>query len=344
MLGTAPKIPTTAVATTEAVLLRTSPTTDVVAHPLDVADSVQASVGMNPTMMPSGKFIAKCASSVLAGSALASLGVAAIVNPAALPEIALGSGFILSAVFFVRSSLVDGAQRIIGAVHRIGELRSIQSDAKNPETLALSVKNRPDVTIDILTELKKEIVEKIAKCTKTKIDWDSVIGVCEDIIDEMRELKVSSDHEGYRKILELKTRAELENERLADATWDLIAQGKRVPAWIEGQRVRVEKLREKITREERLAALQDKLTRLIGKVAALTVESDDTIAETETLTAEIVATKELMERVDALTEVEAYLALPQFNDLPEASLNNFREKVAAKRAIIEAEVVEGPHG
>lgn len=337
-------VPATGVVANGVALLQATQATGVVVHSQNFVDSVQAKVSVNHTMLQSCKSLAKCANFVFYGTALASFGIAAVINPAGLPIIAIGGGLLLGAGALVRSALVTGAERLVTTRQRIDELAQVHSDAKDPVTLGLSVKNRPDVTIDILTDLKQEIVDKIANCTRTKIDWDSIIGVCEDMLDEMGELGVSSEHEGYRKVLELKTRAELKNKQLADAAWDLIAQGQRVPAWIEGQRVRVEKLREKLTREERLAALQDKLTGLVGKVAELTVESDDTIAETEKLTAEIVATEELMDRVDALTEVEAYLALPQFSDLSEASLDDFRKKVEAKRAIIEAEVVEGNHG
>lgn len=265
------------------------------------------------------------------------------MTPIMMAEVATGVSLLAGAGWLVKSALTNNPRQIEDAREKIRQLEDTESRARDPKELATTVKNRPDVTIDILTDIDKEIIDKLAACSKTKIDWDSVIAVCDDLLGEMRELGVSSDSDAYRKVTELKIQAEMENQTLAEVAGDLMAQAQKVPSWIEGQRIRVERLREKLSREQRLADLKRRVTGLVGHVEDLKVQSEEAISETERLTAEIVATQELLQRVDALTEVEAYLALPMIQDLPETTLSDLREKVALKRRELQ-KTEGGKHG
>lgn len=246
-------------------------------------------------------------------------------------EMAAGGGIVVSAGMLAYAILGEDKGRINQINRQIEQLNEIETKAKDPQELANTMKKHPDVTITILKDIAAEISKKLENCSQTKIDWDSVIEVCDDLLNEMSELGITSDQEGYRKILGLKAQAKTEIQELAEAANNLIAQAEKVPSWIEDQKIKMQQLHDQHAIEQRIARIQRRVTGLVGKVADLKTRTSENVAEAEKLTAEIVATQELLQRVDALTEVEAYLALPLIRALPPEKLSDLREKVALKR-------------
>lgn len=285
--------------------------------------------GLHARGLAASKILARYVDLTAAGVTLAGAGVVVVLQPAAWPQLVLGAGLFLAARFLARDALVGGAARAAAAQEKILQLQEVAQQAADEANLATTVRERPDVTMVVLSDLKKEIVDKLTACSKTKIDWDRILDVCEDLLAELRDLGVSTEHSAYQKVLKFKADIELEIEKLTRAAMDLLEHGKGVPGWIEGQRIRQAELQAQKTHAERLAEAQKKVKDLVGEVETLTSTSRAVVDAVEQLTAEIKATAELFARVDALTEVGTWIALAERHGVSEETIKRLREQVAA---------------
>lgn len=297
---------------------------------------VNLCASLNVRGLSSAKTLARCVNFIAAGVTLAGAGAVVVFQPTSWPQLILGVGLFFGARFLALDALVKGAERAVAAREQILQLEAVQTQVAHAATLAMTVRERPDVTMAILRDLQKEVIDKLAACSKTKSDWDSVLDTCDKILAELRELEVATEHPACQKILAFKTGVELEIEKLARAAMDLLEQGNRIPAWIEGQRVRQDQLQAQKTRAERLAEVLKQVGALVGEVAELSSASQTVVDEVEQLTAEIKATEELFQYVDALTEIDVWLALAQSRGLSADTIRRLREQVVARRKELEA--------
>lgn len=262
-------------------------------------------------------------------------GVAVLSDPFAMAQIAVGASMILGAGALVRSAIVTEPKRIENLKDQVGQIDTIKAKAKSKTERAafLDTLEGTEAAVEILREMKDEVIDAVANIAKKIESWKDVVSVCDDIVSELRRLNIENEAEISARVLALRQSAlDQIKEFQTGVLTRLKEKSQRIPDWIEEQEAKAARLTEEMSLQEQVKDLASRVSKLFGYTEELQRKSDQTASNAEGLISELESIEEDLEHVQALEEVESCLALPDLQGWDQDQLQELERMVRAKEA------------